>query len=415
MTILGPILMAALIVVPVLVADMDDEKTKHIAVFDQTGMFDNVFTNSKISKYTYLQNPDELAEIQRTLPQTDYFGILTLSGTHEKPNVELLSVKQPSMGIKMQIDNLLEKELEKRNLTQRGLEEAFLDSIRTRIEVNTITWVSEGEAEESSTEMIMAIGFIGALIVYMFIFMYGAQVMRGVIEEKTNRIVEIMVSSVKPFQLMMGKIIGVALVAFTQFALWIILSAIIMAVAQPLMVDDNMQNMTDQIAATGAEMPDMQEIQKNGAAKFFDVFSSVNWFQIIAAFLFYFIGGYLLYASLFAAVGAAVDNEADTQQFMLPLTVPLILAIIMAQAIIQNPDGAVAFWFSVIPFTSPVVMLIRIAFGVPTWELILSMVLLIATFIFTTWLAGKIYRTGILMYGKKVNYAELWKWIRYKN
>jgi ABC-2 type transport system permease protein len=281
----------------------------------------------------------------------------------------------------------------------------------------------DGKESKSYTEISMVLGMFSGILIYFFIFMFGAQVMRGVIEEKTNRIVEVIISSVKPFQLMMGKIIGVGMVGLTQFLLWVVLTFGIVTVVTSSFIPKNVkQSATEQIIKQNkAYSPDQipeQVISQNkegGVNEVMDALNSVDFPVMIGAFIFFFVFGYLLYAALFAAIGGAVDNEADTQQFMLPITVPLILAIVMAQYVIQDPDGAVSFWFSIIPFTSPVIMMIRIPFGVPIYEVILSMVLLLLGFLGTTWLAGKIYRTGILMYGKKVNYRELWKWLRYRN
>ena len=231
--------------------------------------------------------------------------------------------------------------------------------------------------------------------------MYGTMVMRGVIEEKTSRIVEVMISSLRPFQLMMGKIIGVALVGLTQFLLWIIFTVALSALAELVLLNDTF------LATSSAENQSIIITQIKSFT------SGINLIQIFLSFLFYFIAGYLMYSSLFAAVGSAVDAEADTQQFILPVTLPLILSFILIQPIMDNPEGSLAFWLSIIPFTSPVIMMVRLPFGVENWEIILSMTILVSTFIITTWLAGKIYRIGILMYGKKANIRELLKWIRY--
>ena len=243
-------------------------------------------------------------------------------------------------------------------------------------------------------------------------------VMRGVIEEKTNRVVEIMISSVRPFDLMMGKTIGVALVFLLQLALWIVLSAILIFAAQAALLPDDMMGNAQALSNSMVGPGQMGEIASAGQAssskmqKIYLTVMNINWIKFIFTFLFYFLGGYLLYTSLFAAIGAAVDNETDSQQFMFPVTIPLILSIIVASTVIQNPDTGIAFWFSIIPFTSPIVMVIRVLFGVPWWELLLSMGLLVATFIFTIWVAARIYRIGILMYGKKPSYKDLWKWLR---
>jgi ABC-2 type transport system permease protein len=271
----------------------------------------------------------------------------------------------------------------------------------------------------------MALAYIGGFLMYMLVFMFGAQVMRGVIEEKVSRVVEVIVSSVKPVQLMMGKIIGVALVGLTQFMIWVILTmgAVVILKTTVLRKSDMTeitQNITQNIMegnqtpapATPSQAstlsPQMQEF-----SRLFDSAMNQNWPLIILSFIFYFITGYLLYASVFAAIGSAVDNETETQQFMLPVTIPIILALMVAMGTMQNPDSPVAFWFSLIPFTSPIVMMARIPFGVPAWQIIASMALMVVTFLAFVWMAAKVYRTGILMYGKKASWKEMWKWLRY--
>jgi ABC-2 type transport system permease protein len=263
----------------------------------------------------------------------------------------------------------------------------------------------------------MGVGFGTGILIYLFIFLYGVQVMRGVVEEKTSRIVEVIISSVKPFQLMLGKIIGIAMVGLTQFILWTILTFILVFIGQFFFIQE--LNITDNpvVQQTMPTMPGQMKATQNfnysEAKEILNDLQNIPFLKIISAFIFYFLGGYLLYSAMFAAIGAAVDNEADTQQFMAPVTIPLVFAFIAGQFIIQNPEGPLSFWLSIIPFTSPVVMMVRLPFEVPLWELFLSMALLVAGFIFMTWLAGKIYRTGILMYGKKATYKELWKWLRY--
>jgi len=293
--------------------------------------------------------------------------------------------------------------------------EQKLEAARTNIHVNTIRVGDKGEEHKSSTEIAMVLGYIFGFMIYIFIFIYGTMVMRGVMEEKQNRIVEVIISSVKPFELMMGKIVGIALVGLTQFAIWVVLFIGIFNVAKgfiPDMSPEQAQNLMAQSQMSGqmenvAQSSQMQEI--------FSMMSNINFPLIIGCFFFFFIGGYLLYSSLFGAVGSAIDSEEDAQQFTLPVTIPLIVAIIVMMNAITNPEGQIAFWFSLIPFTSPVVMMVRIPFGVPVWELLLSMALLVGTFVGTVWVAGKIYRTGILMYGKKPTWKELGKWLTYRS
>ena len=257
-------------------------------------------------------------------------------------------------------------------------------------------------------------------MIYFFIFMYGIQIMRGVIEEKTSRIVEIIISSVKPFQLMLGKIIGIALVGLTQFMSWIILTGILYTLIMAFVMGGDIESLTQGQGAL--EDPNVQEALKSiGGAESLTpkamvdgILSEIPLAKLLLSFLFYFLGGYLLYGALLAAVGSAVDSEADSQQFMMPITIPLIFSFVVAQFVMDNPDGPLAFWLSMCPLTSPIIMMVRIPFGVEIWELLLSMTLLILGFIGATWMAAKIYRTGILMYGKKVTYKELWKWLFYK-
>jgi ABC-2 type transport system permease protein len=277
-----------------------------------------------------------------------------------------------------------------------------------------------GNDKKTNTGLYMGIGLVAAIMIYIFIFMYGVQVMRGVMEEKTSRIVEVILSSVKPFQLMMGKIVGVALVGLTQFLLWVILSTTLYGFASATILRDiDMKQIQakEEIIKIGENL-EFEKMGKNNQpteiAQLWNDFKSVDMVSILLCFLFYFLAGYLLYSALFAAIGAAVDSEAETNQFMLPITIPLIFAFGIAQTVMQDPQGPLAFWFSMIPLTSPVVMMVRLPFGVPAWEIALSMGLLILGFLFTTWLAGKIYRTGILMYGKKITWKELGKWLFYK-
>jgi ABC-2 type transport system permease protein len=278
-----------------------------------------------------------------------------------------------------------------------------------RLDIRTVKWSDDGKEKTGSAELATAIGFLATVMIYMFIFMYGAMVMRGVMEEKTSRIVEVLVSSVKPVELMMGKIIGIALVGLTQFFLWVIFSGgLFFAISLIFGLDKMPENGMMQ----GAN-PAMQQMPNSDVAEILKMLAAFNFGEILFYFVLYFLGGYLLYASLFAAVGSAVDNETDTQQFMLPITIPILFAFYAGMYSAQNPDGPLAFWCSIIPFTSPIVMMVRLPFDVPLWEKVLSLSLLVLTFIGTTRMAAKIYRTGILMYGKKVNYKELWKWLRY--
>ncbi len=420
MTILGPLLMASLFIVPVLMSKYDSDKVSTIQVIDESGLFKDKLLNSESMKF-------EMDSVSLPIAKTifnpeKYTAILYIPGNilNNSNSIMLFSAKQANLNMVTTIEKTIQKEIETMKLKANGINQETLDQIKTKVQVNTRKLTDKGE-EESNAGLTTAVGMIGGLLIYMFIFLYGAQVMRGVIEEKTNRIVEVIISSVRPFQLMMGKIVGIALVGLTQFLLWIVLTFAISSVVTKIFVDPNQlkEQMAHKQTPLGTPLPDGIEdgatkVDGGGFSETLNALDSINFPLLIGAFLFYFLGGYLLYAALFAAIGAAVDGESDTQQFMLPITIPLILSFVVAQSILQNPESSVGFWFSMIPFTSPVVMMVRIPFGVAPWELALSMVMLILGFILTTWLAGRIYRTGILMYGKKVSWKELGKWLFYK-
>jgi ABC-2 type transport system permease protein len=315
------------------------------------------------------------------------------------------------------ISNELEKTIELAKLNGENIDAEAYQRVRKSLVMKLFDIEKMGE--ESLEQERAGIGFFFGYFMFIFIFMYGVQVMRGVMEEKQNRIVEVLISSVKPFQLMMGKIVGIALVGFVQFILWITITATLVTAGSALLLKDKFDPttlaetpMTAQVQeqlGQQAAMPDMEDV------KFLKALQKIDWPLTLGMFLFFFVGGYLLYSSLLAAIGSAVDSETDTQQFMFPVTLPMIIAIVVAQAAVYNPNSAMVLWCSLIPFTSPIVMMVRVAMGsAPAWQLLLSMVLLIGAFVFTTWLAGRIYRTGILMYGKKVSWKELGKWLFYK-
>lgn len=289
----------------------------------------------------------------------------------------------------------------------------MLETLDAHVDISTINLSGEGEKESSSIGA-TAIGYISSFLIYIFIFIYGAQCMRGVIEEKTSRIIEVVISSVRPFQLMMGKVIGIAGVGLTQFLLWIILSFAVISAIGGVMGAEAMNPRTAQVEQMEAmnipQDENMNEIQEDVFSKATAAIGSINIPLVIVSFLFFFLSGYLLYGALFAAIGSAVDSDADAQQFMLPVTIPLIMSIIALSAVLNDPNGTMAFWLSIIPFTSPVIMMMRVPFGVPAWELGLSMALMVGGFVFTIWLASRIYRVGILMHGTKVNYKILAKW-----
>jgi ABC-2 type transport system permease protein len=427
MTFLGPILMASVWIVPLLLASRS-EGTKMIEVLDETGLFYEQFKPTKEVTFSYIT--EDLRTAKENLAKSENFAILYIpKSEYTTPKAfYLYSYKKPGLNLKMYLEESANKILENKKLEDvYGIDEKTLASVKSNVSLV----VEDIETNKKSyTEISWALGFIGGMLIYFFIFMYGSQVMRGVIEEKTNRIVEVIVSSVKPIQLMLGKIVGIAMVGLTQFLLWILLTLGIVTSFTAIYADkitdykmgkETVANPGQLFPSDAMGMPDTQQgleslSKDENFSQILDVFFSINYGVIIWTFLFYFVGGYLLYAALFAAIGSAVDNEADTQQFMLPVTLPLVFSIVVGLSfVLNNPDGSVAYWLSLIPLTSPIIMMIRVPFGVNIYtDLLPSMILLVLGFLATTWLAAKIYRTGILMYGKKVNYKELWKWLTYR-
>jgi ABC-2 type transport system permease protein len=291
------------------------------------------------------------------------------------------------------------------------------------VSVQTKKLDESGIEKGTSTGIAMALAYLLGFMMYMLVFIFGAQVMRGVIEEKTSRVVEVIISSVKPIQLMMGKIIGIALVGLTQFLIWIFLTVGIVTVLKTTVLQKSgiteiTQSMPQNMMSGNQQVEgSVKTVEMSPQAlefsKMFDSAMNQPWGLIIVCFVFYFITGYLLYASVFAAIGSAVDNETETQQFMLPVTIPIILGLMVAMGTMQNPESSLSFWCSMIPLTSPIVMMARIPFGVPGWQIGVSMVIMLISFAAFVWMAAKVYRTGILMYGKKTSWKEMWKWLRY--
>jgi ABC-2 type transport system permease protein len=397
MTIVGPLLMAALLIVPTYLAN-ETQELRTIAIEEDGFEFTNKIEDTDLLHFSKIPT-EEAIILKNNFSEGNYYAILKI----DRDNFTLYSDQQISLSVSKSIEKQLEKIIEHQKLKAAGIDLNILSKAESSVEITTKIISKDGNATNSQAEASMGIGFICGILIYIFIFMYGTMVMRGVIEEKTSRIVEVIISSVKPFQLMMGKIVGVALVGLTQFALWILLTIAIASFAEIMFIDTS--SVTSEINSADQSML-LSELS--------NLASGINLVQIFFSFIFYFLAGYLMYSSLFAAVGSAVDAEADSQQFVIPITIPLILAFILIQPIMENPDGSLAFWMSIIPFTSPIIMMVRLPFGVANWELALSMAVLVLSFLLTTQLAGKIYRTGILMYGKKTSYKELWKWLSYK-
>lgn len=419
MTILGPVLIG-LLYAGIIWAAISSINQKKIEVLDQSGHFQDKFKNS--SSYVYEYKKGSLDNLKDGLKQSGADALVYIPADvfdHPK-SVKIYSEKGVSLEVQSRIEGEIENEIENIKLTEAGITRSTLENAKVKVSAQTIS-LKAGEEKKSSATAASVIGGISAFLIYMAVFIYGAQVMRSITEEKTSRIVEILISSVKPFQLMIGKIVGVALVGLTQFGLWIILTAAIFTVGGRI-VADKVQKAPEalteiQMGNMPAEAKEAMKNQSTMAEAMPDIMGAISTLPvgtILLCFILYFIGGYLLYSSLFGAVGSAVDSETDTQQFMLPITIPIIASFAIAQIVIRDPYSPLAVWASMIPFTSPIIMMVRIPFGVPAWQIILSMTLLIAGFIFTTWLASRIYRVGILMYGKKITWKELGKWLFYK-
>lgn len=416
MTILGPILLVGIMLAPALLMKVGSS-VKNYALVDETGLYLNAFDGSK---HIFESLPDT-SVARQGIVEGKYEGILWIRknevdslSNHQK--IVFLYESEPSMTTIEKVSSMAESRLRMELIRQnaqidssmyRYINDASVDVISQNIETG----------ERSYTEIKSLMAYISGFLIYGFIFMFGSQIMSGVIEEKNNRIIEVIISSVKPFQLLMGKVLGLALVGLTQFLLWGLLTLLLVTVVGVLGgggVD------AAQMAAAQSAMPGMESgMELNGLqmrmAEIQDIVQSLHIKTFLIFFLVYFLGGYLLYASLFAAVGSAVENQEDTGQLMLPITIPMLIGIISLSMIMHDPNGPLSFWLSIIPFTSPIIMLARIPFGVPVWELVLSIGLLVLFFMGTTWMAARIYRVGILMYGKKGSYKELWRWIRYRS
>ena len=415
-TFLVPLLMVGLIVGSAYFSFKGTEERK-IAVVDPNGFFKDKLKNSKQLKFEFSSGVDT-----SNYQAKGYTDILLMPLFEGNKKADYILRSKKSMGFSLQetISNKINTAIEDRMLEKAGIQQSILDSIHQSAQIAELkAYEDEGKkSKESNAALAMGIGYASGLLIYITMFIYGTMVLRGVMEEKTNRIAEVIVSSVKPFELMLGKIIGIGAVGLTQFLMWIIVVMTLTGVGLSLLPAD-IQNQLQQLQASGGQMGAAGMAQASESAKniyaFQHVLSTTNWPLIIGLFLFYFLGGFLFYASLFAAVGSVVNEDPqDAQSLMFPITMPIIFSYIITNVVIQNPNTPMAFWASVIPFSSPMVMMARVSYGVPTtvpyWELALSMVTLIGGFLLTTWLSAKIYRTGILMYGKKVTWKEMIKW-----
>ncbi|MDR0538808.1 MAG: ABC transporter permease [Tannerellaceae bacterium] len=420
LTLLMPFLFAATIFFPLMMSRIKSTDTRTVAIIDTTGKYAPLFTDT--DTYKFINSPQTL-EDYRNAHDKAVFAILSItSDLLNNPNAAALySEKQIPADLSTLVDNTLRKYVQDEKLATYNIpniKEIIADS-KVHINIQTIKWEADGAENISSTMIAKLVGFAFTLIIYMFIVIYGAMVMNGVQEEKTNRIVEIMVSSVRPFDLMMGKIVGIALVGLTQAFIWATMAGALLVganlITAPAIDPAAIQQSAAAINQTGIQPAvaiDMQ--QASETAQFLQTLNTINLTEITVCFILYFIGGYLLFAALFAAIGAAINQPEDSQQFMMPIMLLLLFSLYAGMYSLDNPDGPLAAWCSFIPITSPVVMMMRLPFDVPLWQQIISIVTLYATAIGITWLSAKIYRVGILMYGKKPTVKELIKWIKYK-
>ncbi|MFZ4263293.1 ABC transporter permease [Sphingobacterium sp. HJSM2_6] len=385
-----------------------------VYVLDDSKAIGGLLKNNKT--ITFTQSNDELAaQLQTVKESAEKTSLLLIPADFlVSKKIEFLSSGKPNIGIQDEIQSQLEAIVLNHEYKQLNIDPDKIKNINTTVSIAAKEITDTGEAKDSDTRIAMGIAIALSILIYLSLFLYGAQVMRGIIEEKSSRIVEVIISSVKPFQLMMGKIIGIGLVGITQFLLWIILSFALITGATSLLLDKADVQQQLEVQAGANSNPEMENLSM--LTNMDNMLNAVDIPQLLICFFLFFLGGYMLYSALFAAVGSAVDNETEANQFTMPITTPLLLAYVLSFGVLINdPHGSIATWLSFIPLTSPIAMLVRIPFGVPIWQIALSFSLLVAGFLITTWFAARIYRVGILMYGKKASIKELIKWFSYKN
>lgn len=409
-TLLTPLIFPAIMGIFIWIAldDVDRPYLSIIEVVDENNLF---FIESS-EQYAFSFSNTSFEEAKRMVRDGERFGAIHIPtlDLSNPSGITFYSSTTPSIGLRTFIENSLKRRIEEQKLFEAGIDPDVLDAYRTKVTLQTVTLDISGEEKISDASVNYIIGFISGILIYIFIFIYGNQIMQGVIEEKSSRIIEILVSSIRPFQLMLGKIIGIGAVGLTQFLIWIVLIGSLSAFVMGYL---GLQMPQQQLMELGSPELSGQMYPDNNVYQTFMVLQSINFFQLIMTFIFYFLGGYLLYGALFAAIGAAIDAPSEAQQFMLPITIPLLIAYMgLFIFVLDDPNSNASFWLSIIPLTSPIAMMGRASYGIPFSELLLSIGLLITGFICTTWLAGKIYRIGILIHGTKVNYKTIWKWVK---
>ncbi|MFK7954268.1 MAG: ABC transporter permease [Ekhidna sp.] len=414
-TILVPLLFPAIIGGMVYLA-VQNEKNKElevIQVLDESALLN--FSDTESYDYQIVDGPLDSAKVR--FSKSEDFALIFVPAFEidEPEGMRFYSHTSPGVNMVKGFENKIESQIRDIKLTRSGLTEDQLDELKTSVSIESFNLSETGDESKSDSGLTFGIGYVMGFLIYIFLFTYGAQVMQGVIEEKNSKIVEVIVSTVRPFHMMIGKVVGVASVGIVQFVIWMVLSSVIFFVGMTVFgLSMDPAETAQMMQQAGGEASAVQSNAK--VQEMMSLINDIPVTKIVLLFIFFFLGGYMLYGALFAAVGSAVDTPADAQQFMMPIMIPIIVALMgLMMFVFPDPNGTVSFWLSIIPFTSPIVMMGRIGFGVPAWEIALSMALLVGGFIFTLWLAGRIYRIGILMHGTKVNYKVLAKWFMQKN
>jgi ABC-2 type transport system permease protein len=411
MTFLSPLIMVGFISLVTYLATVNNETIRTISVLDESEFFKETLSSTEYTKYHYLDGVD-LESAKSLSNQASSYGLLYIPNLpidSVSEEIKFLSEDAPSLTFITSLESKIENRIKELKLEKSGVDLAKIKAANTNVNLGQESY--EGvKTSKAGSFMKLAFGFFAGYLLFMFIIIYGNLIMRSVIEEKTSRIIEVIISSVKPIQLMLGKIFGTSLAGITQFAIWIVMIGVLMVASSLIFGVDLSATPQQEIVTEAMNNPAVNsELQD-----YINDFRALPLWNLIIAFVLFFTGGYLLYSSLYAAIGAAVDNETDTQQFIIPIIMPLIFSFYIGFfTVLEDPHGSISTIFSHVPFTSPVVMLMRIPFGVPLWEQLLSLFILVVTFVFTVWIAAKIYRVGILMHGKRPSYKELIKWLKY--
>lgn len=422
-TFLVPVLFAALCVLPSLVMFGLKDETKHIAVMDESGIVSPVLVSDELAEYALLDGTMPLDSVKNRLGSLGYDAVLHISPIDlqdKTVSAAIYSEKPVGLDLKDEVSSIINSAVEDYRIETYGIDGLgdIIKEITPDVPLKTYTISEDGSEKVSESAIYMFVSMGLGMVIYMFITLFGGMVSSSVIEEKSSRVVEVLISSVKATELMFGKIIGIALVALTQFLLWVLLTVALVGIAGAAMGPKLAEGLSDSAQVVAADPSSASMISGLPADSDLNIIlsslSEMHIGQILVCFVVFFVLGYMLYASLFAAIGSAVENEGDSSQLTLPVTIPLLLGFFLAIYAFKAPDSAVVFWGSMIPFTSPIVMLARLPFGVPFWEIGLSMALLLVTFVLCAWLSAKVYKVGILMFGKKSGWKDLWNWLKQK-